>query len=377
MTLVKSQSIISSEVDADSPPDWVDAIFTLWIIAIHIYYSFQFTNYSLKHIYRELVEIQRTQQQQREQAVEKKNSNVNINIGPPDQLVRKYRSGSRIHSNIGSGATTPAPIAIPGSNDQIVSGITVTNFSIGTGQQGILIHGDPDADADADGNDIENVNTIDLISQKISSEAAASIGLIDQESELRHMNNSSTAAKNKDRDLQIVYQASMVSNDGDNININTGTPIVGDENISKERMRLYQGSSVASNASIDIEQSETERKEQLLMELEFAKDFVDDSITVEYITLGRPLKGILNRNCCFLFPWSNVLFTWSRTSAIRLFLRLFILLMCCLAFVLWVELFVSSMLEVMFCSKYIYHICFVLSCFVLFLSVLLHLRLLV
>ena len=86
------------------------------------------------------------------------------------------------------------------------------------------------------------------------------------------------------------------------------------------------------------------QKEELLQKLQKVKQ--GGTITVEFVTLARPLTGLPNKRCCCILPWTHVLFTWSRTKSIRMFLRLFILLSCCLAFVLWIELFASSLLEV-------------------------------
>ena len=140
--------------------------------------------------------------------------------------------------------------------------------------------------------------------------------------------------------------------------INSNGSIIELETTSKPIMRMERtvGSASASSGSESQSQSQSVgMKEQLLYELEDAKDMVEEEINVGYATLARPLRGRFNRNCCFIFPWSHVLFTWSRTSTIRLGLRLFVLLSCCLAFVLWIELFMSSMLEVCMC-------CMLLSC---------------
>lgn len=72
-------------------------------------------------------------------------------------------------------------------------------------------------------------------------------------------------------------------------------------------------------------------------------------IKLNYGTLARPLTGLPNTRCCCLFPWSPVLFTWSRTKYVRLFLRVFTLLCCSLGLVFFVEFLISALLEVRNC----------------------------
>ena len=88
------------------------------------------------------------------------------------------------------------------------------------------------------------------------------------------------------------------------------------------------------------------KKENLVYQIEILNDKFDQSIRDDYLTLARPLSGSPNTKCCCIFPWSNACLSWSRTNVVRFFLKLWILVSCSLAFVLWIEFFGNWLLEV-------------------------------
>ena len=248
-------SYISTDIADDNPAWWADFIFSIWIILIHVYYSFQFTNYSLKHIHREITEIQNHNKETITQAETQKEM---IRLTTPKASTKKQNSNTT----------------------------------------------DPE-------------NTLADISKHVTN----------------HQTNNFRYEKNKDRDFDNNKNASEDESLSENEMANKTDTVTIKTRTSVHVVPLEVASTTNTNNT-------SPRK--------FKKEDGEYELNVDYVTLARPLKGRPNQYFCCCAKWSPLIFTWSRTKSLRIFLQLYTVFACSLALIMWLEFFFSAMLEVCF-----------------------------
>ena len=241
-----------STIEDGSPPGWVDGLFIFWIICINIYYIYQFTDYSLSHINRELQEIIKTNEHLQQQTSNIEQNNATLKY----QLTKSLIVSNTIRSNTFRTPPNGPITAIEG-----------------------------------------NISSIPTILP----------------------------------DMAPLAQTS------------TNATVADVAPLSKIMMPKDAPKFIRTKSEVEV------KRDELMDELHYIRYKFDYSIENDFITLARPLQGVPNKRCCltcFLCPWSHTLLSWSRTQAVRFFLRLWTLLSCSLAFVLWIEFFGNWFLEV-------------------------------
>lgn len=127
------------EWEEDSPPWWCDIIFSLWVVSIHVYYSYKFTDYSLDHVHREIEQRNFDQSKQKQirpmpnYSVRSlgnddiNNNNPTSKATPGGNVTKGYIDRHHTSGNTTMGNTTTGNINL--STNTIISTTTTTNGS--------------------------------------------------------------------------------------------------------------------------------------------------------------------------------------------------------------------------------------------------------
>ena len=320
--VANAQDTVSTyDVEDDAPPGWMDAIFLLWVLAIHCYYAYKFTDYSLDHIHRQLVAIDKAEEHMETQHA------VSQTIHGADSMRRE--SSNPNMGNDSSYRHSKATMHVGHSSLMA----TTKSVSIGSPKSSDFRQNSTDnADFKRNSSDIieqrpSNVEMISSIADKVQTPTTDDVAM--DGLGLSSLNEFGASTEQ-------VQSSSATNLSTDNINTEAGLRSL--PSTSPSHLR----SDTAGDTDLEREDSESA--------IQRIRSKVDEEqkieIKVDYLTLARPLTGLPNTKCCCIFPWSHIFFSWSRTHAIRFFLRFAILLSCSLAFVLWIEFFGNAFLEV-------------------------------
>ena len=368
-----SQQLNTFDIEDDAPPGYIDGLFFLWIILIHIYYAYKFTDYSLDHIHRQLTEIEEAEGHiEKSQRSQLHHMGSDLGLGSP----QGNNSGG------GIGAHQSQESAIVGNEFVAASGVShQASMHLGGGYAFVKT---------------KSGEQVTSQSSLVSSSHTNVIATIPSKTGTNNNNNNTNGNEsgpniimgtgNTATEMQLIANANAVSTpvtnneaanelglgsvddnmdengnemNNNNNNITSGSNTNDNTNNNSENEDATDAVGRQWSDREDSTASQSQRlKEQMLLELEDAKI----EIKVDYVTLARPLTGLPNTKCCCLFPWSHVFFSWSRTYAVRFFLRVYVLLACSLALVLWIEIFANTILEVC----YLFFICYFLFVFISF-----------
>ena len=346
----------------DSPPIWCDLAFIGWILLIHIYYSYKFTEYSLNHIQRRLNEIE----------------NADYQVETQQNTIR--------HQTISTAsfdATTPQQQGNTG-NFTFNNNISTNSLDLNSPTLSINMMSPQDS-LSINTNTNTNNGQLELTSDQQSFRKHSALtlrsgyGMVkksptqdsiggsgggsprspdDQLQEQGQGQQQAAESQNSKRIKKYsttsdsLREAKLAHKQGSGLEILESAYDENNRNNQEipkskaKRKTKHKRNNSESNSDSVASQSQSQSVAEVIQELETVHERSKIDITVEYETLARPLTGLPNTRCLCILTWSPTLFSWSRTASIRLFLKIWILISSSLAFVLWMEFFGNALLEV-------------------------------
>ena len=320
-------------ITLDAPAVWIDVLFCVIIIGIDAYYIYRFTDYSLHHLSRQIAKAHRntTSSPNRKTSINTHHNDYHFYISTPS-MRKLFNNGDDTNNMKSSRSTTPQVPTAATTTPRFRGGAATTSTNISDVAEPIR--------------DILQQNSTPNLTPLNSMRGVSAHSV---------MASSSTILQLQDH-----------SSRGGEHNNNNSTVTV--QTVKGEATRLDRLDSGVEKEVDDVEMTrkldflELNNYEEMKLLIEKYEKYINN---VEYLTLGRQLTGRPNTNCCCCLPYSHYLFSWSRTEAVRIFLKFWILLSSSLAFVLWIEFFGNWLLEAcyfVFCFV-LFRLCFSNSCF--------------
>ena len=333
-----SSSSSSSFSAADSPPFWCDLAFVGWILLIHIYYSYKFTEYSLNHIQRRLNEIENADYQVETQHNTIRNQTMSTMTASFDSTLPNISSNSL---DLNSPSLTINMASPDGLGQELASDPSFRKHSALTLRSGYGMVKKSNTQDSYTG--VVSPRTTDDLQQQPASPSSTrkQSSLTGHHQQHHHSKKSEMAHELLETAYADIHNKEIPKSKVDK---NTKKNSKKNKKRGKHKRNNSESDSNSSQQSIGSESHSV--AEMILHELETVHKMSKIDITVEYATLARPLTGLPNTRCLCILSWSPTLFSWSRTRSIRIFLKIWILISSSLAFVLWMEFFGNALLEV-------------------------------